>query len=77
LFQVRYGLVLAPGRVTLSPLGPTNFSYHVGNVQVRPSPFLPFTYFALCSPCVSPAFAILLACIPLFQRRSLRKHTPN
>jgi hypothetical protein len=32
--EVRYGLVLAPGAVTLSPLGPTDFHYSVGNVEV-------------------------------------------
>jgi hypothetical protein len=32
--EVRYGLVLAPGAITLSPLGPIAFRYSVGNVEV-------------------------------------------
>ncbi len=32
--QVRYGIDLGLSTVSISPFGPTNFSYHVGNVFV-------------------------------------------
>jgi len=35
LHSVRYGIQLGLSSITVSPFGPTNFKYHVGNVHVQ------------------------------------------